>query len=67
MVVENSIIIENKSVEQLLPVHQTQLLTYLRLRNYRLGFLINRVLKKSVDPRPGSAVAPALAKRGRPG
>jgi GxxExxY protein len=41
MVVENSVIIENKAVEHLLPVHQAQLLTYLRLRNYRLGFLIN--------------------------
>jgi GxxExxY protein len=41
MVVENSVIIEHKAVEHLLPVHQAQLLTYLRLRNYRLGFLIN--------------------------
>ncbi|MBN2085678.1 MAG: GxxExxY protein [Anaerolineales bacterium] len=41
MIVENSVIIENKSVEQLLPVHQAQLLTYLRLRNFRLGYLIN--------------------------
>jgi GxxExxY protein len=41
MVVEDSIIIENKSVEQLLPIHQAQLLTYLRLRDFRLGYLIN--------------------------
>ena len=41
MVVEDSIIIESKAVEQLLPVHQAQLLTYLRLRDFRLGYLIN--------------------------
>lgn len=41
MVIEDSIIIENKSVEKLLPVHQAQLLTYLRLRDFRLGYLIN--------------------------
>jgi GxxExxY protein len=41
MVVENCVIIENKSVEKVLPVHEAQLLTYLRLRDYRLGFLIN--------------------------
>jgi GxxExxY protein len=41
MVIEDSIIIENKSFEKLLPVHQAQLLTYLRLRDFRLGYLIN--------------------------
>ncbi len=33
--------IENKAVEQLLPLHEAQLLTYMRLRNLRLGFLLN--------------------------
>lgn len=32
ILVENSIIIENKAVEHLLPVHEAQLLTYLKLR-----------------------------------
>jgi GxxExxY protein len=41
MVVENCVIIENKCVESVLPVHKAQLLTYLRLRDFRLGFLIN--------------------------
>jgi GxxExxY protein len=41
MVIEDSVIIENKSVEKLLPIHQAQLLTYLRIRNFRLGYLIN--------------------------
>lgn len=39
--VENLVIIELKSVEQIAPVHKKQLLTYLRLTNKRLGLLIN--------------------------
>jgi GxxExxY protein len=41
MLVENQVIIENKAVDSLLPIHEAQLLTYLRLRNCRLGYLIN--------------------------
>ncbi|MDH4136204.1 MAG: GxxExxY protein [Anaerolineae bacterium] len=41
MLVEDCIIIENKTVEKLLPIHQAQLLTYLKLRDCRLGFLLN--------------------------
>lgn len=41
MLVESKVIIENKSVEQLLPIHQAQLLTYLKLNHCSLGFLIN--------------------------
>jgi GxxExxY protein len=41
MIVEDSIIIENKSVKALSPLHQAQLITYLRMRDFRLGFLIN--------------------------
>ena len=41
MLVEGCVIIENKVVGSLLPIHEAQLLTYLRLRNCRLGFLIN--------------------------
>ena len=40
-IVENSVIIELKSVENVAPVHKKQLLTYLRLTNKRLGLLIN--------------------------
>lgn len=39
--VENRVIIELKSVEKLLPIHDAQLLSYLRLSNIRLGLLIN--------------------------
>ena len=41
MLVEDLVIIENKAVETLLPIHQAQLLTYLRLRRCSLGYLIN--------------------------
>lgn len=41
MLVENQIIIENKTVDELAPIHQAQLLTYLKLRDCRLGFLLN--------------------------
>lgn len=41
MLVEGCILIENKTVDQLLPIHEAQLLTYLKLRNCRLGFLLN--------------------------
>jgi len=41
MLVEDLIIIENKAVDQVLPIHQAQLLTYLKLRDCRLGFLLN--------------------------
>jgi GxxExxY protein len=39
--VEMKIVVEIKSVETLLPIHQAQLLTYLRLTKCKLGLLIN--------------------------
>jgi GxxExxY protein len=41
LLIENEIIIELKSVELLLPVHEVQLVTYLKLANKPLGLLIN--------------------------
>ena len=41
IVVDGVIVIELKTVTRLLPVHEAQLLSYLRLGGYRLGFLIN--------------------------
>ena len=41
MIVENSILIENKTVEQIAPIHEAQLLTYLKLTNLTIGFLLN--------------------------
>lgn len=41
LLVENEIILEIKSVEILLPIHQAQTISYLKLAQKRLGFLIN--------------------------
>ncbi len=41
LIVNNAVIIELKAVEHTLPVHQAQLMTYLKLSGRTLGFLIN--------------------------
>ena len=41
MIVDDLIIVENKTVETILPIHIAQLITYLKFKDYRLGFLIN--------------------------
>jgi GxxExxY protein len=40
-VVQLDLVLEIKSVEQILPIHKAQLLTYLRLSSRSLGLLIN--------------------------
>ncbi len=60
LLVEKSVIVEVKSVERLAPIHEAQLLSYLRLARYRVGLLINfnvLYLKSGIrrlvyDPRP---------------
>jgi GxxExxY protein len=39
--VEGKVILELKSVEQITPIHKKQLLTYLKLTNTKLGFVLN--------------------------
>jgi len=41
MLVGELVIVENKAVESLLPIHDAQLITYLKLKNLHLGFLLN--------------------------
>ena len=41
IIVDNSVILELKSVAELLPVHKKQLLTYMRLTGTKLGYIIN--------------------------
>ncbi len=41
IVVENSIIVELKTVDLIKPVHEAQLLSYLRLSDRRLGLILN--------------------------
>lgn len=46
LLVEEKLIIEVKAVEMLMPIHDAQLITYLRLTNCRLGLLINFNVKR---------------------
>ena len=51
LVVENKVIIEVKSVDRLAPIHQAQLLSYLKLSGSKVGLLINfnvQVLKHGI-------------------
>lgn len=41
LLVEEQLVVEAKSVEQLLPIHEAQLLTYLKLSGHHIGLLIN--------------------------
>ena len=41
LIIENCLLIELKSIEQVNPIHKKQLLTYLRLSELKLGLLIN--------------------------
>jgi len=41
LIIENKVIVEIKSVEQIAPVHPKQLLTYLKITGLKLGLLIN--------------------------
>ncbi len=51
VLIEDRVIVELKSVDHVLPVHEAQLLTYLRLLEKRVGLLINfnvPILKKGI-------------------
>jgi GxxExxY protein len=41
LVVDDSVIVEIKAIDELLPIHKAQLLTYLRASGKRFGLLIN--------------------------
>ena len=51
LLVEGGVIVEIKSVDGLLPIHEAQLLSYLRLSSCKVGLLINfnvKVLKNGI-------------------
>jgi len=51
LIVENLIIVEVKAVDRLAPVHEAQVLTYLKLSGLHLGLLINfhvQLLKQGI-------------------
>ncbi len=49
LLIEDQIVIELKAIERLAPVHFAQTLTYLKLFDRRLGFLINFNVKRLKD------------------
>jgi len=54
LLVEDSVIVELKSVDNLLPIHEAQLLSYLKLSGIKVGLLINfnvEILKNGVKRR----------------
>lgn len=72
VLVADSIILELKAVESLLPIHQAQLFTYLKLTRCHLGFLvkfnvrliksgIKRVVRNIPDETPAPSFASCLA------
>jgi GxxExxY protein len=51
MIVEDTLLLELKAVDALLPIYEAQVLTYLRLRNLNVGLLINfhtRLLREGI-------------------
>ena len=51
LLIENMLIVELKAVEKVLPIHQAQLMTYMKLANIPTGLLINfntKLLKNGI-------------------
>ena len=51
LLVEQCVVLEIKVVERLLPIHEAQLISYLKLGDYSLGLLVNfnvRLLKQGI-------------------
>jgi GxxExxY protein len=71
LVVEGCVIVEIKAVDELAPIHQAQLMSYLRLSGLKVGLLINfnvqvlkRGLKRVVNRFPDSAFSAYSAVKG---
>ena len=72
LVVEDLVVVEAKCVERLLPVHEAQVLTYLRMANSPVGLLINfnvakllDGLKRIINPRYTGSNGVRLTEQGR--
>ncbi len=51
LLIDDCLLVEVKAVDQLLPIHEAQLLTYLRLAGKRFGLLVNfneKILKAGI-------------------
>jgi GxxExxY protein len=54
LLIDGRLVVELKSIEKILPIHEAQLITYLRLGGFELGLLINfnvQVLKDGIKRR----------------
>ena len=67
LMVENAVVVEVKALAAVLPIHQAQLLTYLRLLDLPVGLVINfqvdrlvNGVKRVINPRWNEAKAPAV-------
>lgn len=49
LLVENKVIVEIKSIEDLAPIHTAQVLNYLKLKGLKLGLLVNFNSGKVID------------------
>jgi len=66
LVVEDEVVVELKAIDQLLPIHSQQLVTYLKASRKQIGLLINfsePVLKKGLRRILNRYAGPALAPR----
>jgi GxxExxY protein len=68
MVVEDEVVVEIKAVEKLMPIHEAQVLSYLRISRRKVGLLINsherllkNGLKRIVNDFPNSAISATSA------
>jgi GxxExxY protein len=64
--VDNLVIVENKTVGSILPIHMAQLITYLKLKDCRLGFLINwnvKLIKNGITRVANGVAEPFLPAR----
>ena len=64
--VDNLVIIENKSVDAVHPIHMAQLITYLKLKDCKLGFLINwnvKLIKNGIQRVVNNLEEPSLPVR----
>ena len=48
-IVEDSVIVELKSIDRLIPIHEAQLMTYMKLAKVRVGLLFNFNTNRLID------------------
>jgi len=49
MIVDDAVVVEVKAVEKFAPIHEAQLITYLRLSGFRVGLILNFNVRRMTD------------------